>query len=131
MNARARVRYGLLTALYVAGVYGLSSLPDLAVRRSHAIVLVISNLAHVPVFAGLAYCVLKTLAGRSRASRDQFAAAFAITAALAVFDEFHQAFVPGRSTSVIDLLLDLLGIVGALVMVRLRSVPASRECVAK
>jgi VanZ family protein len=131
MTARTHVRYGLLTVLYVAGLYWLSSLPDLSPWRLHPVMLVLSNLSHAPAFALLAYGVLKTLTGPRPASREQYAAAFAITSLLAVLDEWHQSFVPGRSASAGDLLLDLAGIVALLVIVRLRAVSSSSHCEAK
>ena len=93
-------------------------------------VLLLSNLSHAPVFAGLAYCMLKTLGGRN-ASREHYAAAFVVTTLVAVFDEWHQSFVPGRTSSATDLLLDCAGIATMLIGVRLRHLSVRRECEAK
>jgi VanZ family protein len=41
-------------------------------------------------------------------------------------DEWHQSFVPGRHASLVDFLLDIVGIGGMLLMVRL-SASAARE----
>jgi VanZ family protein len=130
MTAPINVRYGLATVLYTAAVYWASSLPDLAVRQSHPLLLALSNLSHAPVFAGLAYCVLKTLGGRN-AAREHYAAAFVLTGLVAVFDEWHQSFVPGRTASATDLLLDAAGIAAMLVAVRLWNLSIRRECEAK
>jgi hypothetical protein len=130
MTVPVNVWYGLATALYTAAVYWASSLPDLAVRRSHPLLLVLSNLSHAPVFAGLAYCVLKTLGGRN-VSREHYAAAFVLTGLVAVWDEWHQSFVPGRTASATDLLLDVAGIATVLVAVRLWNPSTRRECEAK
>ncbi|MEM9192721.1 MAG: VanZ family protein [Myxococcota bacterium] len=52
------------------------------------------------------------------------ALAFAITLAWGILDEFHQAFVPGRSGEVLDIVADgtgaVAGIVAFLIVARLR-----------
>ena len=130
MTVPVNVWYGLATAIYVAVVYALSSLPDLPVRRYHPALLLLSNLSHAPIFAGLTYCVLKTLGGR-KALREHYAAAFVITGFVAIFDEWHQSFVPGRTPSAIDLLIDFSGIATMLVAVRVRDLSVRGECEAK
>ncbi len=130
MTVPVNVWYGLATAIYVSVVYALSSLPDLAVRRYHPALLVLSNLSHAPIFAGLTYCVLRTLGGR-KASREHFAAALVIAGSVAILDEWHQSFVPGRTPSAIDLLIDFSGIATMLVAIRVRDLSARRECAAQ
>ena len=59
-----------------------------------------------------------------RALRDRLqagsalAVAVAVTSAYAASDEFHQSFVEGRDSDPIDVLVDALGIAGALTVVR-------------
>ena len=118
------------TLLYLAGLYGLSSLPDQPVRHAHAWVEVLSNLAHAPVFAGLAVLVLKTLSGRHGVP-NRYVAAFAVTVVCGVLDEAHQSFVPGRTVSAGDLALDLAGSACALLIVRARRFSVGAGCEAK
>jgi VanZ family protein len=125
------VRYGSLVAVCVLLIFWLSSLPDLAVREAHPLVLLLSNLAHVPIFGALAYCVVRALAGSGRVNREHYVAAFTISIVLAVLDEWHQSFVPGRDVSVGDLLLDGTGIVAVLFWVRLRGFPIGERCSAR
>jgi VanZ family protein len=113
-------RYALLTVLYLAAIYALSAHPDFSIRQSHPLVLLASNLVHAPLFAVLAVLVFKTLGGRPESGADRYLATFAITAMCALSDEWHQSFVPGRLPSVSDLLLDLAGITGALILLRWR-----------
>ena len=120
MNTRV---IGLLTLAYVVGIYWLSSLPDLGVRHNPVIRLV-SNLFHIPLFAGLAFCLLQALSGRE--GRQQvtwrlLGLTFLVTTILAALDEWHQSFVPGRQSNMKDFLLDLLGIGGMLLILRLRA----------
>jgi VanZ family protein len=113
-------RYAMVTAAYLALIFWLSSLPDLSVRESHPLLMALSNLAHAPLFAGLAFCVSKTLSGSPAGWRTRYGLTLAFAAACAVLDEWHQSFVPGRYVSAGDLLLDLAGITGVLVVLRLR-----------
>jgi len=110
MSVRLDPRYGLLTAAYLAAVYRLSSLPDLGPGEGDSLGRVAFNLSHVPLFAGLAWCVLKSLPGARRGGWTGYALPFAVSALCAALDEWHQSFVPGRHASVGDFLLDLAGI---------------------
>jgi len=110
--------YGLLALAYLVAIYRLSSLPDLGVTESDPLVLLVSNLSHVPLFAGLAFCVLKSLAGAGKVRWGLYGLAFAASGACAVLDEWHQSFVPGRDGSTGDVLLDLAGIGGMLLILR-------------
>jgi VanZ family protein len=69
--------------------------------------LLISSGAHVLVFSVLAMLWARALGERPRA----WLIAFAMTALYALSDEFHQAFVPGRTPDPVDLLFDGLGAV--------------------
>jgi hypothetical protein len=61
----------------------------------------LSNAAHAPIFG-----LLALLAGRALGST---ALGLAVAIAYAIIDECHQAFVPGRSASVLDLATDAVG----------------------
>src|SRR2546426_519589 len=88
---RLHRRYGLLTLAYVVSIYWLSSLPDLGVRRDPVIRLV-SNLFHIPLFAGLAFCLLQALSGREGKQQVTWrllGLTFLVTTILAALDEWH------------------------------------------
>jgi VanZ family protein len=73
---------------------------------------------HVTEYAILALLLLRGLTrGRGRASLGIAAAALAISALYAASDEFHQRFVPLRTPSVEDVLIDTSGASGALILV--------------
>lgn len=124
------LRFALWTLAYVAGLYWLSSLPDQPVRHEHTWLMLVSNLAHAPVFAVLAVLVLKTLSGEHGAP-SRYVIAFVVTAAIGVLDEWHQSFVPGRMVSAGDLALDLGGSACALLLVRARHFSIHARCEAK
>jgi len=73
---------------------------------------IICNLAHIPVFVLLTFFWLKALepGKKERHSKKYIALILACLLLFAVSDEFHQYFVPGRSATIMDLGLDLLGI---------------------
>jgi VanZ family protein len=73
---------------------------------------------HVTEYAILALLLLRGLnRGRARTSLSVAAAALAVSALYAASDEFHQRFVPLRTPSVEDVMIDTSGAVAALVIV--------------
>ena len=116
-------RYALLTLAWLLMITGLSSLPDSGGAERSTLMQALWNLAHVPLFGGLAFCVLKSLRPGT-SGRPRYALAFLACAACGVLDEWHQSFVPGRIASMGDLFLDLIGIAGTLLILRaLAAVP--------
>ncbi|HZI94537.1 MAG TPA: VanZ family protein [Patescibacteria group bacterium] len=112
--------YGLATMLYMVGISLLSSTPRHPSPR-HTLLEYGLNLSHLPMFAGLAFLMIKTIAPKQRqllATRVCAVAALLLVT-FAALDEWHQAFVPGRSASVIDLFLDVMGIGAVLLFYRL------------
>ncbi|MCD6274088.1 MAG: VanZ family protein [Deltaproteobacteria bacterium] len=73
---------------------------------------IICNLAHIPVFVLLTFFWLKALepGKKKRHTKKYIALILACLLLFAVSDEFHQYFVLGRSATIMDLGLDLLGI---------------------
>jgi len=68
--------------------------------------------AHVCEFAGL-FLVLRFASSRffrSRTNRLHAPLAFLMAAGYAVFDEWHQSFVPDRSASATDVVIDIAGV---------------------
>lgn len=112
--------YGVAASGYMTGIFFLSSSQG---GKSDPEFQLLSNLFHVPLFSGLALCLLLSLTGGqwSRPLPYQLYGAISLLAgAYAAFDEWHQSFVAGRSASVGDFLLDCLGIAGLLLLHRLR-----------
>ena len=98
--------YLLLALVYMGGIYWLSSLSGLVMKGVDA------DLLHVPLYAGLAFCLLNTMPEtrpRQAVSWRLLGLVF-VSAAYAALDEWHQSFVSGRDASFGDFSLDLLGI---------------------
>jgi VanZ family protein len=124
---RINPRYALLTAAYLMVIYWLSSLPDISGPRQDPLTLFLMNLGHLPLFACFAFCVLKTFEVVGKSWWPRYALAFAASAACGALDEWHQSFVPGRSSSVGDFLVDVLGIAAMLLLLRFAARRAERR----
>lgn len=121
MGIKLHPWYGFLTLAYLGAIYWLTSIPDFGVGGSDPLVNLASNLFHIPLFAGLAFCLLQALSG-GQPSQEVTWGAWGLTllgsGAYAALVEWHQTFVPGRYGSMSDFLLDLIGIGGMLLILR-------------
>ena len=105
-------KYLSLAILSTLLIIYMSSIPGKAIWSSGSLSeQIISNLAHIPAYALLTFLWLKSFAGtESKNSIIVFSLILAGLVLFAVSDEIHQSFVPGRTTSFMDIGLDLLGI---------------------
>ena len=86
-----------------------SSIPDITIVSSNnSIDRVLSNFAHIPVFACLSFLWLKSFPR----TQNQTTALFILSGLVlfAVSDEFHQSMIPGRTAAISDFVLDVIGI---------------------
>lgn len=69
------------------------------------------KLAHFSVYGLLAATLIAARQPQARQRRPKAAALAAVLCCLAygIFDEFHQSFIPGRDSSVVDVVFDVLG----------------------
>ena len=88
--------------------------PDMSPETLHRLVAIIRKMAHVFEYAVLGILVWWAL--RRPKWRDprpwswrQSMGAFAVASVYAATDEFHQAFVPSRGASPLDVGLDMIG----------------------
>ena len=70
----------------------------------------LQNLLHIPVFGLLAFLWLKSFTKHSILTPTKVIITLIITILFGCLDEFHQTFVPGRYGSLIDILLNFVGI---------------------
>jgi VanZ family protein len=114
--------YGLLSLAYMAVIYSLSLVPDVGSKDQDAVVGLAASLLHIPGYAGLTFCVRQALAeGDARLRRSVLSVlVFLAAAACAALDEWHQSFVPGRTASMGDFLLDIAGSGAMLLFLRIR-----------
>lgn len=65
---------------------------------------------HAGEYAVLAFLLGRALAGGGELKNAALLAAFGLSLLYGVLDELHQRFVPGRAFQLVDLALDLVGI---------------------
>jgi len=112
--------FGLASLFYMIGIILLSSVPRHPAPRNTLFEYGL-NLIHIPMFAGLTFLLIRTFVpkGRGVASAPACLGVALLLVIFAVFDEWHQSFVPGRSASVVDVMLDMMGIGAVLIFYRL------------
>lgn len=121
MEIKLRRGFAVLTLVFGGGIYWLSSIPYSGVRDASPLRELATNLLHIPIFGGLAICFFLPLLGEKENPWIVYLLTLLATSSYAVFDEWHQSLVPGHYPSVNDILLDLVGVVGMLVIFRLGS----------
>jgi VanZ family protein len=113
--------FSVLSAAYIAGIFLLADSPmvsDVAPINPY-------SLLHIPLYGILALLLILSFSSRQkkalnpsnpsnpsnpRNSSNLFVAGI-IAFVVAIADEVHQAYLPNRNASVIDVLLDLIGII--------------------
>ncbi len=68
------------------------------------------NLLHLPLFGLLSYLWIRPLTILGISNIPKIVLTVFITIIFGCFDEFHQTFVPGRYGSLMDILLNLAGV---------------------
>jgi VanZ family protein len=91
--------------------------PDITDATIASIQLVVRKGAHLAEYAILSALLLRALRQHLIAARS---VAFVLAALFAVLDEFHQAFVPSRTGSPWDVMIDCIGaLIGVVIYVRM------------
>ena len=96
-----------MAIIYMSSIQGHSFLGNESLIKR-----IICNFAHIPVFVLLTFFWLKTFDAGNKESHNENHIALILSCLVlfAISDEFHQYFVPGRTASIMDFGLDLLGI---------------------
>lgn len=110
---RVRPRRALVALVYMAGISFLSSLPASTLVR-FGLSGFLLNLGHIPLYAGLGAVTFWSLQG---ARLPRAVATVVICGAFALFDEWFQQFMPGRTPALDDLVADGAGILIGIVAV--------------
>ena len=101
-----RVKLWLPPLLYVALIFHFSSestpLPELTAH-------VWDKLLHVAEYGGLAFLLSRALVGEGVSRTPALITALLLASAYGASDEWHQAFVPSRSSDVRDWVADTVG----------------------
>ena len=95
------VRLWLPVAVWAGVIFAFSSVPDLGTGLG-GWDLALRKIAHAAEFAVLGALLVRATGSVARAC--------ALGVAYAVFDEAHQAFVPGRQASALDVAIDAVGV---------------------
>jgi len=107
-----RFLFGLLSIFYVAGIFLFADstlASDLAPLNPY-------SLLHIPVYGILAVLLvfsclpMKQIAENPANAKKYLLLSGLIALGIAIADETHQAYLPGRFASVSDVFLDVLGI---------------------
>ncbi|MDB4349533.1 VanZ family protein [Omnitrophica bacterium] len=78
------------------------------------------NVLHIPLYGVLAFLWMRAFYYNKAGFRDAVMYTFIIAVLYAVFDEYHQSFVPGRDASAADVLFDVIGSVAGIFIYRYR-----------
>ena len=99
----------LPVVLWAAFIFYLSSVPNLRFLQSHWD-FIVRKTGHLGVYAILARLFARALTGSTFWSwKKIFLWSLILTIGYACTDEFHQSFVPGRSATIHDVLIDSTG----------------------
>lgn len=109
-----KFKYTILTIFYIFFLFYISSLPDssLTIGRS-TLEKILWNLAHIPLYGVLATLLYFTFKNREKINKSFLKSnwfVFMITICISFMDELNQTTVFGRSASLIDIFLDITGI---------------------
>jgi VanZ family protein len=106
--------------------------PNMPYQTIEAIHLAIRKVGHLTEYAILAALLWRAFRGTFTAFSRRFIGGitFIIAAAFAASDEFHQSFVPTRTATVHDVLIDCVGVAIAVVICVLLSQVRARKATA-
>jgi len=105
------MKYWLPVIFWLLVIFLVSSIPSLKVTNNNWLQDIINNCGHLTEYAILAYLIFRPLyfyhhfRGYRLLSLNFF-----LPLLYAFSDEFHQAFVPGRTPDIHDILMDTIGI---------------------
>ncbi len=104
--------------LWMALIFFLSSRSTLPGPDDPLWNILLKKVGHFVVFGVLAWLYLRALRATHPASERDHGIAWGLALLYAASDEIHQAFVPGRTPSPTDWLIDLAGATVALLIAR-------------
>ena len=109
-------------AIFWAGlVFYLSGIPNL--RSGLECDFILRKIAHFVEYFVFTFLLHRALKGSfDMDARELFVHPATISFLYAISDEFHQAFVPGRNASVIDVFIDAVGILGFYIVIKIFNV---------
>jgi VanZ family protein len=108
-----RILFSILSIAYIAAIFLLAGSPVVRqLSRFNP-----DSLLHIPLYGVLTLFLIFSFGPRGQKSPkktnnpiSRFLIAGFIALAVGIFDEFYQSFIPGRSATVTDIFLDIIGI---------------------
>ena len=113
-SRRARALFWLLVVIWAGLIFALSATPDLRVAPTADLDFVLRKAGHMGAFGVLAVLLWRALA--SSAVRRALVWSWFLTVLYAASDEFHQLFTAGRHGSPLDVGIDSVGALIALLL---------------
>ena len=111
-------RYWLPLVLWMGLIFILSAQPSLPHHPDTLLDLILKKVAHMMEYGILAFLLWRALSrGRGALSRLALVTAFFVSVLYAASDEYHQTFVPGRNGTSVDVGIDAVGALVALLIV--------------
>ncbi len=112
------LRYWLPPVLWMGLIFILSAQPTLPYHPDALLDLILKKAAHMMEYGTLAFLLWRALSrGRGALSRSALVTAFVVSVLYAASDEYHQTFVPGRNGTLVDVGIDAVGALVALLVV--------------
>lgn len=107
MSVHGRTARWIAVVLWMAVIFGFSSIPSLRSDFPDLVDLLLRKLAHTLEYAALGWLALRAIGSRSLSA---IVGALVLGVVYAATDEYHQSFVAGRSAAASDVLVDGLGV---------------------
>ena len=105
-----KVSLWLPVLVWAGFIFYLSCIPHLRFLKNDLLDFIVRKVGHLGVFGILARLLARALTGTTYWSwKKIFVTSLILTFLYACTDEYHQAFVPGRSASAKDVTIDTLG----------------------
>lgn len=114
MDLKEKINLWLPVIVWCGFIFALSSIPTLPKVGFIWWDFILKKSAHILEYAVLFYLLSRALRGRKNA----FWISLVFGLVYAVLDEFHQSFVPGRSSRVYDVGFDLAGMLSVFWYIR-------------
>ena len=112
---RGVVAWGL-AVVYMAAIFTLSAQSRLPTPPG---ILGWDKLQHVLAYMVLGLLLFRACVISPIARTSPYRLSLLLGALYGAFDEYHQGFVPGRDMSALDWLADVLGLIAALILMRI------------
>jgi VanZ family protein len=112
----------LLVALWMGLIFGFSSQAhsgEMTEQYLHGWNIFVRKAAHMTEY-GVLFCLVRFALAASLPATGRLVASLSLVICLAYAssDEWHQSFVPGRSAQVSDVMVDMVGVLIALLLCR-------------